>query len=396
VAHIRMRLNRSAFILCLLVLGQSPWTTSVWATDSSTDLALAGARISDHKRTGLVRFIGTEPGHPAQLNRPPKSGEPEDFGLAFAKEYGASFGITVAADELLLTKSKPRAGGGSSLRYQQVYQGVPVFAGEMIINLNADNALLSMNGEIAPELILSVIPTLTFDEARDTALGAVGKWYGLDVSELQASEPLLSIYDARLLKPSALEPSLVWRIEVSSKQTAPIREMILIDAHSGSINLHFNQVHMAKNRATHDAGGTGVTPGTLVCSEVDAFPDCALADTDVINAHDYAGDTYDFYFATHGRDAIDGAGGLMTSTVHWNDGVSCPNAFWDGTELQMVYCDGIADGDDVVGHELTHGVTQFTSNLLYYYQSGAINESLSDVWGEFIDLTNESDRLSDD
>jgi bacillolysin len=53
-----------------------------------------------------------------------------------------------------------------------------------------------------------------------------------------------------------------------------------------------------------------------------------------------------------------------------------------------VYCDGLPVGDDVVGHELTHGVTQNTSNLLYYYQSGAINESLSDVWGEFVDLTN--------
>lgn len=53
----------------------------------------------------------------------------------------------------------------------------------------------------------------------------------------------------------------------------------------------------------------------------------------------------------------------------------------------MVYGDQLAV-DDVVGHELTHGVTQYTSNLYYYYQSGAINESLSDVWGEFIDLAN--------
>ena len=54
----------------------------------------------------------------------------------------------------------------------------------------------------------------------------------------------------------------------------------------------------------------------------------------------------------------------------------------------MLYGDGFASADDVVGHELTHGVTQFESNLLYYYQSGAINESLSDVFGEFVDLTN--------
>ena len=54
----------------------------------------------------------------------------------------------------------------------------------------------------------------------------------------------------------------------------------------------------------------------------------------------------------------------------------------------MLYCSGAPQADDVVGHELTHAVTQRSSGLYYYYQSGAINESLSDVWGEFIDLTN--------
>ena len=61
-----------------------------------------------------------------------------------------------------------------------------------------------------------------------------------------------------------------------------------------------------------------------------------------------------------------------------------------GMAQQMVYGDayGFANADDVVGHELTHGVTDYESSLFYYYQSGAINESFSDVWGEFVDLTN--------
>ena len=70
------------------------------------------------------------------------------------------------------------------------------------------------------------------------------------------------------------------------------------------------------------------------------------------------------------------------------DGNSYNNAFWNGT--QMVYGNGgnLAQADDVVGHELTHGVTDFESNLFYYYQSGAINESFSDIFGEFVDQTN--------
>ncbi len=85
---------------------------------------------------------------------------------------------------------------------------------------------------------------------------------------------------------------------------------------------------------------------------------------------------------------------MLKSTVRWipeNCGSDCPggkypNAFWDDT--QMVYGADYASADDVVGHELSHGFTHFTSGLFYYYQSGAINESLSDIFGEFIDQSN--------
>lgn len=356
------------------------------ADDPRDDLALTGARISIHRETGLLRFVGSVPGHAARLTMTPNSNTPEAYGLAFIEKYGSAFGINDPSTQLQILRWVPRPGGGASVRFGQMHRDVPVFAGELVINLDPDNALLSMNGEIAPSLTLAVTPTLTPDDARETVLLAVAKWYDIDPSALQASEPVLSIYDATLLKPSVLEPRLVWWFEVSSVQLASVRELVLVDAHTGAIDLHFNQIHLAKNRQTHDAGGGDILPGTLVCSEGDAFPDCAGGDTDVINAHDYAGDTYDFYATMHGRDGLDDAGGVMTSTVHWDDGIICPNAFWTG--VQMVYCDDLADADDVVGHEMTHGVTDHESNLLYYYQSGAINESFSDVWGEFIDLTN--------
>jgi hypothetical protein len=79
---------------------------------------------------------------------------------------------------------------------------------------------------------------------------------------------------------------------------------------------------------------------------------------------------------------------LRSTTRYCPPGEPCPypNAYWNGQ--QMVYGQGYASADDVVGHELTHGVTDYTSRLFYYYQSGAINESLSDVFGEYVDLTN--------
>jgi len=382
----RIGMNFRAAALSFFLLGQLFFITLAGAADPRDDAAFMGARMSASSETGLLRFVGTYPGYAVQLIGVPGAGTSEDYGFAFASQYGEAFGIDDASTQLLLIKSTSRPGGGASVRYLQVHQDIPVLAGELVVNLDRDNALLSMNGEIAPGLTLPVTPTLTPDEARATALLAVAKWYGYHSSELEASPADLYIYDARMLKPSQLEPSLVWRVEVTTTHLAPLRELVLVDAHSGGINLHFNQVHEAKDRETHDALDSDTTPGTLVCAEADPFPACAAGDTDVINAHVFAGDSYDFYFDNHGRDGIDGGGSTITSTVHWDDGGSCPNAFWDGT--QMVYCDDMADADDVVGHELTHGVTDLESNLYYYYQSGAINESLSDVWGEFIDLEN--------
>jgi hypothetical protein len=93
------------------------------------------------------------------------------------------------------------------------------------------------------------------------------------------------------------------------------------------------------------------------------------------------------YFDWHGRDSLDDEGMQLISSVHVS--VDYCNAFWNS--VQMGYgdgCDGSIVIDDVVGHELTHGVTEFTSNLVYAFESGAINESFSDVWGEFFDITN--------
>jgi hypothetical protein len=105
-------------------------------------------------------------------------------------------------------------------------------------------------------------------------------------------------------------------------------------------------------------------------------------------AHQHAADTYAFYSTYHGRNSLDDAGMPIISSVHYDSGFG--NAYWDGD--QVVYGDayGFPLADDIVAHELTHGVTDYTSNLFFYYQSGAINSSFSDLWGEFVDQTNGS------
>jgi Zn-dependent metalloprotease len=87
---------------------------------------------------------------------------------------------------------------------------------------------------------------------------------------------------------------------------------------------------------------------------------------------------------------VNNAGMALISTTRYcptQTSIPCPyqNAFWNGQ--QMVYGQNFV-ADDVVAHEITHGVTDYASRLFYYYQSGAINEAFSDIWGEFIDLSN--------
>ena len=141
-----------------------------------------------------------------------------------------------------------------------------------------------------------------------------------------------------------------------------------------------------KQRRVYDAGHGTRLPGKLVRAE-SAAPN---ADAAVNQAFDGAGMTYDFYQQVLKRNSIDGRGMGIDSTVHYSKKFN--NAFWNGS--QMVYGDG--DGKlftgftgaiDVIAHELTHGVTQYTvpgGGLTYEAQSGALNESISDVFGSVV------------
>ena len=363
------------------------------ASSSSAQIAAlksGGARVAVHQATGMVSFIGADPRAPIASFSAGKGLIAEDAAMAAVQGYGALFGLRDPAKELRIVRKSTLENGRSAARYQQLYQGIPIIAGELMVNVNSGGSLLSMGGEISPSLTLDVAPKIPADQARDLALGAIAKWHQVSSDSLTATTPELSIYDPRLLEPSTLPAALVWRMEVSSRGLAPIREFVLVDAKKGGIRLHFNQIGTARNRLTYNLNNTtNALPGTLVCTESSDNNACTggtIVDADY--AHRYAGDTYNFYSTYHGRDSIDGLGMSIRSTVRYCETGFCPyqNAFWNG--LQMVYGAGFAGADDVVSHELTHGVTEYTSGLFYYYQSGAINESFSDVWGEFVDQVN--------
>jgi Zn-dependent metalloprotease len=138
-----------------------------------------------------------------------------------------------------------------------------------------------------------------------------------------------------------------------------------------------------KIRRLYDAENGETLPGKLVRGEKDK----PTGESAVDEAFDGAGHTWDLYNEAYGRNSIDDAGAIIDQTVHY--GVEYNNAFWNGE--QMVYGDG--DGElftsftvdiDIIGHELTHGVTQYEAGLRYWFQSGALNESFSDVFGSLV------------
>ncbi len=135
-----------------------------------------------------------------------------------------------------------------------------------------------------------------------------------------------------------------------------------------------------ERRTIYDAAHDTQLPGRVVRREGHA----ATADPAVNEAYDNAGITYDFFEKVFGRRSVDGRDMRLVSSVHYAEYYD--NAFWDGA--QMVYGDG--DGAvfgaftralDVIAHELSHGVTQMTCGLAYHGESGALNESVSDVFG---------------
>lgn len=137
-------------------------------------------------------------------------------------------------------------------------------------------------------------------------------------------------------------------------------------------------------RTIYDARSLEELPGTVVRKEGKPPTGDVAAD----EAYDGLGDTHRLYAEAFGRDSIDGKGLPLDATVHY--GERYDNAFWDGA--QMVFGDG--DGEifdrftkslSVIGHELTHGVTQYSAGLAYRNQAGALNESLSDVFGALVE-----------
>ena len=350
-------------------------------SDADGDIA-----ISREASTGAVSFIRVQ-GRTADLLPDVNADSRADAvakAEAYLDEYAAAFG---ARSSELVQTSVDRNDLGTTVTYVQKYQGVEVFASRLKANFTPDGALASVNGFAVPDLKLSVAPRKSASAIEKNALGWVrsdppaGEETSkpADLSGIKAAATELVIYRTGALKGEAGESILAYTVEVSNG--ANIREMLILNANTGKLVNRYSMVADALDRELYE-NSPATTP---VWTEGDPLPGDLNGDQQ--NLVNTAGDSYWLYFNAFGRDSYDAEGAPML-TVNNDPSIDCPNANWNGSTTN--YCDGVTS-DDVVSHEWGHAYTDYTSGLIYQYQSGALNESYSDVWGETVDLINGRD-----
>ncbi|MHB0867713.1 MAG: M4 family metallopeptidase [Thermoleophilia bacterium] len=339
------------------------------AGEIATEVTLAGGTVAS------VRF-DQETGTPAFLTgaiTPAAGPDPTAAAISFFDANQELYRMSSPVAELTVSRESGDTLGMTHLHMAQQYKGVPVFGADMAVHFAADGKIVAVNGRYVPGIAVNVEPDLTSQAAVAVAQADLG--YEAPASSFEP--PLLTV-----LAPTGKARQLTWKVTLASDDP-PLRQVYFVDAHSGEVVAQYNALEGARNRRTYTAGNGSTLPGTLLITEGGTSSD-AVAQA----AHDNIGATYDYYFNTFGRDSFNGGGGGLNSTVHY--GSAYNNAFWNGQ--QMVYGDGdgrvfspLGSGLDVVAHELTHGVTQYSANLVYSYQSGALNESYSDVFGVMVD-----------
>jgi hypothetical protein len=166
--------------------------------------------------------------------------------------------------------------------------------------------------------------------------------------------------------------------EVVVTNEANVRDAVFVHAITGKVINRYTLVDNALHRVLYEESAT--TPP--IWEEGDPFPGALNGDQQ--NLVNFSGNSYWHFFNAFGRDSYDALGAMM-KTVNNDPTISCPNANWNGATTN--YCNGVTS-DDVVAHEWGHAYTQYTHDLIYQWQPGALNESYSDIWGETVDMLN--------
>ncbi|MFD7073637.1 M4 family metallopeptidase [Nocardioides sp. NPDC059952] len=353
----------------------------------------AGVPLTIHRTTdGPADFIGSKA----------EGAEPLGTGVKPAKAARTQLDRATEAlgtddTDLREASTSKAVGGGSVTRFEQYVEGLPVLGGEVVVGLDKDRGLTSAatNLSDATTADITAPDDGTRAKAEAAAEAVVAKAHH-GATGLTVADEGTWLYDDDLVRGPEIGETSVFRFSVTNGST--IRETVLAHAGSGRVLMHINEITHANRRICDNANvrarDDACADTSLTVKRREGDAPTGMADVD--NTYDLIGATSDLY-ASLGLD--------LTEEIGWSEGVTakaigattryceptqpnytppCPmdNAFWNGEQIFLGQ--GLVV-DDIVAHELTHGVIERSSNLFYWYESGAINESMADIMGEIVD-----------
>jgi thermolysin len=326
--------------------------------------------------------------------------------MAYLKSHGEAAGVRDPEAELTLLMAKQDDLGLTHVRFDQVHKGVPVFGGQVITHVDGVNVRGVTGRAFEGVRRLNTRPSLTASQAIEAARAALGDSSGAS-KEPQAQ---LVILPARDGSPSA---TLTYRVQifVEHADKAPERHEYFVDAKDGGIVFHYDSLPtgtgyslFSGNQFIPTTGSWGnyymrspthnysytydYAYGTIFRDYDDVWGNNTVYNRQTVgvDAHFAMTRTWDYFQTRHARCGMNNGCGQTFSAVHY--GTNVANAFYTGGGMYF----GDGDGSttpwvsvDVVAHEFTHGVTEYASGLQYFDESGAANESFSDIFGTAVE-----------
>lgn len=337
-----------------------------------------GAKVTVNQQSGTADFIKFPIENPLVINGLTL----EEKVSTFLVNYNGIYNLDVSDYSFEVTKTDSY--GLKHVTIIQKRNNVLVFDGKLRFHFNQNEELTAVNGNYIPDIKINTNPTISASQAKSIALSVVeNQNINFSGDPLTAVNTTLYVFQKGLIQNDLERIYLVYEVEVRNEND--VREFLYVNAHDGSIVEQFTGIAHAINRIIYEDNIDNVVweegddlPGTLTIWQ----------QNEVIAS----GHMYNFFKNAFGYTSYDGADAQMR-VINNNPNISCPNANWNGVSTN--YCNGTAT-DDVIAHEWGHAYTEYTSNLIYAYQSGAINESYSDIWGETIDLLNNYEDADDD
>lgn len=316
---------------------------------------------------------------------------------------------------LILTDTLTDIVGGFHESYRQYYKGIEVDGVRCVVHYTRDGQAKMISGNLKTIEDKSIVPTIRKEQAKSLALKAIlaeeylkGKKTSTNRNDVDVDSVLTFRRENLVMYVKDMKPHLVYKYAISSI-VPELNQCIYVDANTGTILDRNSAIcNVAASVSTLYSGmqtietqyydnnyrlrdytrGNGIetfryiiTDDYEYTSTNNTWTNLSTFDRAALDVHWGVEKTYDYYLNKFGRNSYDNQGAKIVSYVNKND----TNAYWNIAESYMVYGQMLNHlpyvSLDVTAHELTHGVTKYTSNLYYRQESGAINEGLSDVFG---------------